>query len=1422
MVTDYNTQLVSTENGSTADELKVTCIIRNMVNSQSSTRHTVTLPISMGITEATSEISKICGFERHTVSIRYEYKNGEKMEEVFLDDMPDQPLSMVCNSDCKRQDFYVFEKDGIEPKKLETSSSSSDMSMGEASGYKTMSNSSIPSSSTTFSDTSSVGIGSSASDFSCSYSQALLKSDTGFIGLVNQAMTCYLNSLLQTLYMTPEFRNALYRWEYDGTEEDAVKNIPYHLQRLFLQLQTSKKRSVETTDLTKSFGWDSSEVWQQHDVQELCRVMFDALEQKWKNTKQANLINQLYQGKLKDYVKCLECGYESARTDAYLDIPLVVQPFGSNKAYGSVEEAMNAFVQPETLEDSNQYFCERCNKKCNAHKGLKFITFPYLLTMQLKRFDFDYSTMHRIKLNNRMTFPDLLDINSFIEDSDIKNREIEEENGEELDRKKDEVSSNGPVDSSDEGIDEGIEVENSLSGTSSSSDSSSVGSEAAVSDKNTTDTHKKGPYQYDLFSVMIHSGSAAGGHYYAYIKSFEDGQWYSFNDQQVSRITFDDIRKVYGGSSVTRGFYSSAYASSTNAYMLMYRQRDKKRNSAFLSPEEFPSVLKDELKRQQVKEEAERRQREIDKSTCKIKLYCMHPVQLRKMDVRFEIHKDKTLREATKQAYTLFDLDTVLPLDQCRLIKYDEHSDSLEKSYEGEEDTDMGSLLGGVKSSYTFDLLLETRTADSPFQEYKPGGVTVKVYNVDIEREIIHAPVSIRAYHVQTIQEFKHLVAQKLQVNVDNIRLVFERFHNDLRLLTVPNKTLKAEGFFKSNKVYVECSDNKDENAECFLRSKFYQLLDRHQNTIRIYVSLPTEDEVHEYLKNLRENHLRHQQILRTLSESDDMSPDDITQTTSEPIMEFENNYLRTLSIHGSHSDPSVYHSCRDNTDLSPAGSDARSTSPVGAGSSSQDMSSSADCSLSLNSNQGSQSLSPDAPSDKCDDLDTCDMDKSDDNGDNCDLGSQDDGVQRSSDKDSRTYKSCSPETVVEHAETENYHSSASYISSGSMVTQETPVSKDNENWDLDTIPTSYTSSSASQSETSFQDEPLEEVKYYFYASFDEYQPDKWRSVTVFVDKRISLGAFKKEMEPFVGTISENFKVYRVYSNNQEFESIRLSDTLTFLEDGRLNIKLGRALQPDEHRVKVYQLLVNQSEPCKFLIETIFAKGMTVLESKKIILPEVKEKIGLDIPLNRCRLRKKTWKNPGNVYQDSLIYDKDISIFPNWEVFLEVLDAPDEKTSSSQLALYVRRWRPSLYQFECFQEVVLNHETVDELKSKISDISGIPLENVDIAKGKGTFPCEMSVLEAQLELDWSPQAVRLNVGPLYICDDGHVVYYRDKTEELAELSEERKKEIQQKENIRIAKYSPKMSTYSPRKERALKIYTDDDPPSSSKLSPDLD
>ncbi len=117
---------------------------------------------------------------------------------------------------------------------------------------------------------------------SCANSSIISSENIGYTGLINQAMTCYLNSLVQSLYMTPEFRNGIYRWSLNevSSDEDNKKNIPFQLQRLFLNLQTSNKKAIHTSDLTKSFGWNSDDAFQQHDVQELCRVMFDALEKK--------------------------------------------------------------------------------------------------------------------------------------------------------------------------------------------------------------------------------------------------------------------------------------------------------------------------------------------------------------------------------------------------------------------------------------------------------------------------------------------------------------------------------------------------------------------------------------------------------------------------------------------------------------------------------------------------------------------------------------------------------------------------------------------------------------------------------------------------------------------------------------------------------------------------------------------------------------------------------------------------------------------------------------------------------------------------------------------------------------------------------------------------------------------------------------
>ncbi|OWF37661.1 ubiquitin carboxyl-terminal hydrolase 47-like [Mizuhopecten yessoensis] len=1460
MVTGENTQVVPIENVCVADEQKFLCVVRDMVDVNcAAIKHTFNLPASTSVARLISDLAEKFAYLAETISIHYEKQIGSETEEIQLEHYLNRSLSDICVAGVRRHDFTICDREGVTAKKVEASppqqyiatcateaeadtAGSSDV-VASSSGYYTGGASGTSS--------GDVYTFSTYSDSSYSYSAAVMKSDTGYVGLVNQAMTCYLNSLLQTLFMTPEFRNALYRWEYDGAHKESEKNIPYQLQKLYLQLQTSQKRAAETTDLTKSFGWDSSEVWQQHDVQELCRVMFDALELKWRNTKQANLINHLYQGKMKDYVKCLECGNESARVDSYLDIPLVIRPFGATTAYGSVEEALNAFVQPETLDGSNQYFCEKCNKKCDAHKGLKFQSFPYLLTLQLKRFDFDYSTMHRIKLNDRMTFQEVLNLNHMV---DHKNKDEEDMMSSTVGGK----VSDGPLeDSSDEGIDVGAESELGASAIQSpSDDQQSLSSEAAANTKNAKESECTGPYVYELFSIMIHSGSAAGGHYYAYIKSFVDGQWYSFNDQHVSKIGYDEITKIYGGASVSRGYYSATYSSSTNAYMLMYRQIDKQRNADFIQPDNFPEHISQQLQRLKDKDEAEQRQKELDKSTCKIKTFCYHPVLKKKQEQRLEVHKDKTLAEAMEMVYKLFDLRSALPLDCCRLVKYDEYQDTLERSFEGEEDVPIGQLLGGVKQTYNFDLLLETKRPEQQFHEYKPGGVTVKVFVVDMDLETIQEPISVRAYNPQSVAEFKEIVSEVLDVPVTNMRCVLERFHNDLRYLWMPHKTLKAEGFFKSNKVYIEYSGSEDPSTEHFVNSRFYNLLDRHQNTIRIHVSLPSVSDVHEFIKiSRRHSHLMERAIsggsatksLENLAGDvvkskytgghDPLEIDEgISDRGSDSEVDFR---VKSLTLKQSKSDPSIYHNCCQvdqqyvppgpisgqvrTLSLTEPGSEARACSPIMG----QSIETGPSTRLSPTVSEGRTSSPVNGQS-----IET---------GPSTRLSPTMSEGRTSSPVNGQSNSSQDTSTSAEFSLNTNFSSVAEFDcgreavehsnsdseqveppSPGERTISDIDFKKEHgddvcgatENWDSETLDVNQ--SDETPDVMVVHEENIR--RYFCVVSQEEDILTKQRHLTVRVDKRITLGAFKKELEPYVQTTVDNFKVYRVYSNNQEFESIRLSETMSFFEDGKLNIKLGRALKPGEYRVKVYQLQINEAEPSKFLIDTIFAKGMSVLESKKLIIPEIKEQCNIDLPLDRCRLRKKTWKNPGTVYTDAQVYEDDLPIFANWEVFLQILDGPELMVSTSQLSIFVRRWKPSAFEFGPFEEIILCQQTLEELKEKLSEVSGIAQENVEYAKGRGTFPCDISLLEVHTDLDWNPYVTTLNSWPLYICDDGNVLYYRDKNEKLMKLSDDRRKELQNKENARLSRSTGK-STYSPRKEKALKIYTDDPP---VKQSQDLD
>lgn len=62
-----------------------------------------------------------------------------------------------------------------------------------------------------------------------------------------------------------------------------------------------------------------------------------------------------------------------------------------------------------------------------------------------------------------------------------------------------------------------------------------------------------GPFVYELYGIMLHSGGAYGGHYSAYIKDYEsapvghrDDCWYHFNDSYVKKIPITDVVNAFG------------------------------------------------------------------------------------------------------------------------------------------------------------------------------------------------------------------------------------------------------------------------------------------------------------------------------------------------------------------------------------------------------------------------------------------------------------------------------------------------------------------------------------------------------------------------------------------------------------------------------------------------------------------------------------------------------------------------------------------------------------------------------------------------------------------------------------------------------------------------------------------------------------
>lgn len=242
------------------------------------------------------------------------------------------------------------------------------------------------------------------------------RKETGLVGFKNQGATCYMNSLLQTLYMLSAFRKAVYNMPLpEPGNEISGSELSYALQKVFYELQFSPS-VVKTKKLTESFGWDTTDAFTQHDVQELKLILCDELAEKMKKIapNQPNRLSTLFQGKLLNYIECVNVPYKSTREEEFSDLSLNVK--GCQNIYESFEK----YTEVEMMDGDNKYRADGFEELQDARKGVKFLQLPPVLQLHLKRFEYDTTRDAMVKINDRYEFETEIDLSRFVEKSDGK------------------------------------------------------------------------------------------------------------------------------------------------------------------------------------------------------------------------------------------------------------------------------------------------------------------------------------------------------------------------------------------------------------------------------------------------------------------------------------------------------------------------------------------------------------------------------------------------------------------------------------------------------------------------------------------------------------------------------------------------------------------------------------------------------------------------------------------------------------------------------------------------------------------------------------------------------------------------------------------------------------------------------------------
>lgn len=245
------------------------------------------------------------------------------------------------------------------------------------------------------------------------------------LGIANLGHTCFMNSVLQSLFSASAYRNQVLSHEY------RERSVGYELKRLFRSMDSDDSWFADPRRLARALGIN---VWRQQDAEELLLDLVNRVDSSVEQKESENEIeNESENGRLPSAevrfdsyqsIECLHVNHTKHKVQRNLDLSIDI------KGHSNLQDALRAHFVPEYLTGENQYHtkehgsqdarrllsltkpaeaAERAGSADAVESVMKqgdnkqSAVLPEVLVLHLKRFAFDPETSSMCKVHHFLT-----------------------------------------------------------------------------------------------------------------------------------------------------------------------------------------------------------------------------------------------------------------------------------------------------------------------------------------------------------------------------------------------------------------------------------------------------------------------------------------------------------------------------------------------------------------------------------------------------------------------------------------------------------------------------------------------------------------------------------------------------------------------------------------------------------------------------------------------------------------------------------------------------------------------------------------------------------------------------------------------------------------------------------------------------------